>query len=451
MKIVQSLINRIFRDIYLREIVSCGSTVLFIKIFGMLISYISMIYITNYYGAEDFGALTLIISIVFVASIIPKFGMESALVRIIGEVKMTHGRSAIKKIIIKSFLFVLALSSFVSISLYLSSEAISSDILNKDKVNYIELVAIAITPMVIISIIAALFQSLKKMKLYSFLKMTLVHLIFFLTLLVNDFYDLRFDIEDIYVYSIGLSLIVAIFFIYRLDLNLDFIKGNNNLSQPYGLYKILKTAFPMLLASLSFVIMNLTDVLMLGLYTTLTDVGIYSAAQKIATISSVLLIAINSIAAPKIIELYANKDYKSLESLIKQITRLMFYISAPFLLIFIFFPHSVMSIFGEGFTLGVTVLVLMSLSQCVNAISGPVGVILTMTDKQVAFQYVIIISTVLNIILNYILIPRYGIDGAAFATMVSMIFWNLTLVVYIKKKMGFVTIYIPKINYEKKI
>tara|TARA_B100001123_G_scaffold425138_1_gene537620 strand:- start:793 stop:939 length:147 start_codon:yes stop_codon:yes gene_type:complete len=47
--------------------------------------------------------------------------------------------------------------------------------------------------------------------------------------------------------------------------------------------------------------------------------------------------------------------------------------------------------------------------------------------------------------MNILLIPIYGINGAAMASFASIIFWNLVMVLYIKKKFNFFSIYIPKI------
>ena len=66
-----------------------------------------------------------------------------------------------------------------------------------------------------------------------------------------------------------------------------------------------------------------------------------------------------------------------------------------------------------------------------------------MTNNQKVYQYIIILAFIINLILNYILIPIYGINGAAFSSAVAMAFWNLALVIIIKQKLGFWTIYIP--------
>jgi O-antigen/teichoic acid export membrane protein len=81
----------------------------------------------------------------------------------------------------------------------------------------------------------------------------------------------------------------------------------------------------------------------------------------------------------------------------------------------------------------------------VSAISGSVGFILQMTGKQNVFQVILLSAAVINIALNIVLVPIYGISGASFATMTSMIFWNLTAVIYIRLNYGFTSLYFPLI------
>jgi O-antigen/teichoic acid export membrane protein len=65
-----------------------------------------------------------------------------------------------------------------------------------------------------------------------------------------------------------------------------------------------------------------------------------------------------------------------------------------------------------------------------------------MTGKEKVFQNIILAATALNIALNAVLIPRYGINGAAVANMIALVFWNLSSVTYIKFSMNINTLYI---------
>ena len=69
-----------------------------------------------------------------------------------------------------------------------------------------------------------------------------------------------------------------------------------------------------------------------------------------------------------------------------------------------------------------------------------------MTGNQNIYASILLIGALLNIVLNLILIPLYGINGAALASMSSLIVWNLSMVLVVKKKFGFYTFYIPFIN-----
>ena len=78
-----------------------------------------------------------------------------------------------------------------------------------------------------------------------------------------------------------------------------------------------------------------------------------------------------------------------------------------------------------------------------SAICGSVGTLLQMSGNQKYFQNVLIAAAILNVALNYFLIPEFQLLGAALASLISNVFWNVLMVIYIKKKFGFYTIYLP--------
>jgi O-antigen/teichoic acid export membrane protein len=66
-----------------------------------------------------------------------------------------------------------------------------------------------------------------------------------------------------------------------------------------------------------------------------------------------------------------------------------------------------------------------------------------MTNKQVAYQNITLIITLLSLVLNYVLIPKYGIVGAAISTLVTTAIWNITCIVFIKAKLNIITFINP--------
>jgi O-antigen/teichoic acid export membrane protein len=66
-----------------------------------------------------------------------------------------------------------------------------------------------------------------------------------------------------------------------------------------------------------------------------------------------------------------------------------------------------------------------------------------MTGRQKAFQNIIMSASLLNVLLNFLLIPKYGGIGAAIASMASVVVWNIASVIYIKSYLDVVTIHVP--------
>tara|TARA_B100001142_G_scaffold251107_1_gene251330 strand:- start:212 stop:772 length:561 start_codon:yes stop_codon:yes gene_type:complete len=185
---------------------------------------------------------------------------------------------------------------------------------------------------------------------------------------------------------------------------------------------------------------------MLGAMTTAENVGVYHTAFKLSMFAAVALMSINSIASPKFAEMFGKNDIEGLKKVVHQSTKMIFWTSVPLVTIFFIFPEFFLGLFGEEFKIGVTAFIFLSCGRLISSFSGSVGNILQMTGNQNIYASILLIGAVLNIVLNLILIPLYGINGAALASMSSLIVWNLSMVFVVKKKLGFYTFYIPFIN-----
>ena len=110
------------------------------------------------------------------------------------------------------------------------------------------------------------------------------------------------------------------------------------------------------------------------------------------------------------------------------------------------FPDFLLGLFGEEFKVGVTAFIFLSCGRLISSFSGSVGNILQMTGNQNIYARILLLGAILNVVLNLILIPAYGINGAAIASMSSLIVWNLSMVLVVKQRFGFYTFYIPFIK-----
>lgn len=427
------------------DLLKGSSIAFFIKIAGMLFGYITMLFITKNHGAEEWGIYSLCITILSIVILLPKFGFDNSLVRIITELIHDGDKKAIRIIIFKVLTISITISLIVIFILNYFSDYIILGILNQNEISpLIKPISFAVIPMVIIVIIAAMFQALKKTLLFMLFKATVINIIFLLLLIWNKSQAQEFRVFELYVFSVGISFLIGVLIFIFLFKKVSLPSKKENKKYTYKL--IAKTSIPMLFSSSVALFMGWSDILILSYYSTTKDIGIYNSTLKLAAIALISLAAINAVTTPKFAEYYSKKDFKSLKSTVQKSTRMIFYTSAPLLFILIIFSKSILSYFGEEFTIGYLALTYLCMAKFINSISGSVGYIMQMTDQQKTYQNIIIIAFFINLVLNFLLIPKYGFNGAAIASSIAMAFWNITLVFIIRKKLGFWTIYIPFIT-----
>jgi O-antigen/teichoic acid export membrane protein len=179
------------------------------------------------------------------------------------------------------------------------------------------------------------------------------------------------------------------------------------------------------------------------------SVAVYGVAFRFSMGVSITLMAINSISSPKFAEKFANDDIKGMGKIAMQSAKIIFWTTLPLATILLIFPKFFMGLYGSEFLIGFEALRWLIIGRIVNALSGSVGNLMQMSGQQKIYMNILIIGSVINVVLNYYLIPIYGIKGAAISSLVSLSFWNLTMVYMVKRKFGFSTIYIPFLNNDE--
>jgi O-antigen/teichoic acid export membrane protein len=96
----------------------------------------------------------------------------------------------------------------------------------------------------------------------------------------------------------------------------------------------------------------------------------------------------------------------------------------------------VLQISGAEFIQGQTALIILSIGYLVNALTGSVGILLYMTRHIEAYLATTAFAALLNVCLNWLLIPKWGVNGAATATTISMIASSVICAVWVRQKLG---------------
>jgi O-antigen/teichoic acid export membrane protein len=198
-----------------------------------------------------------------------------------------------------------------------------------------------------------------------------------------------------------------------------------------------QSVLPLAIMSGMQLIIQYTDILMLGLFRSADQVGIYRVVIQGGVLVVFGLQAVNMVVAPHFARLYRLGDTATLQRVATAGARASLLTALPVVLAFVFFGDFILrSVFGEPFAAGRTALAIIAVGQLVNAGVGSVGFLLNMTGHERDTARGMAVGALSNVVLNLVLIPPLGMNGAALATAVSMIIWNLLLWYFARRRLG---------------
>ena len=167
------------------------------------------------------------------------------------------------------------------------------------------------------------------------------------------------------------------------------------------------------------------DKVALGHYLNARDVGVYSVAAAVVIYVPLVLQSVNQIFSPTIADLHTRGEHALLSRLFQSLTKWVIGLTTPLAAVVIVFARPIMRIFGPDFAEGWPILVIGTLGQLVNCGVGSVGYLLLMSGNQKRLIKVQVVMAAVMIGLNLLLVPVWGIVGAAVAAAVTNVGMNL--------------------------
>jgi len=374
-----------------------GSFIIFTLLFSLVC--------TRLYGAEIFGEFTYAFTLVQIIMIIPKAGLDSGLMYSIPKNKYKHVSFSFSTNFIIS-LFLIGLSWIVIDDIYIKLMLPLIWLISAEKIFF------------------GIYRSEGRIKEYYFINGFLTMLL--RVLIIIGFYYLTGKNE----YSIAIGVYISFIFSNIMY----FIQNKNKFNKIIFDKAYLKYSFTLVLATMMATLINRVDILMLGNMTTNTDVGIYQITFQVSNVLSSLLLIFNTVFAPEIAKLFHNGKKFEMNRLYIRATRFLTVSSFLITLIIIIGSNFILFIFGSEFVDGQVALILRSLGQFVNVAVGGVWLMLSMTGEPKFQMYANIVAFIINIVLNFVLIPVYGINGAAFASMVTIMFTNIVGYIIVSRR-----------------
>lgn len=167
------------------------------------------------------------------------------------------------------------------------------------------------------------------------------------------------------------------------------------------------------------------DVLLVGTLASSSAAGVYTAAGRYTVVGFMLLGTLIAALGPQVSGLMALKEYDRARAVYQTASLWLTTVGFPIYLACVMFAPVLMRIFGSAFATGAPALVIISLAMLVNMATGPVRMVLMMGGRSGWTACNDAVALVANVGLNLLLIPDYGITGAAIAWAASILITNI--------------------------
>ena len=201
-------------------------------------------------------------------------------------------------------------------------------------------------------------------------------------------------------------------------------------SQIEELRQMLHKSLPFCIGQSVFAINSRVPLLVLAASASETECGAYYTAAMLAGYVSFPLVTINPMISGRAANLYAQSASLKLRQLFQRSAHLCFLLSAPFAGVLLIFGRSALEFFNHLFVVGYPVLVILVISQLANTGAGSVGVLVNMTGNAHIATKVAASSTTIGLCICLVLIPSFGLDGAAIGQATGLIIFNVSLVLF---------------------
>jgi O-antigen/teichoic acid export membrane protein len=404
-------------------------------IFTAASGYFFKVYLARVLGAEALGIYALGITMVGFLSIFNTLGLPQAAVRFVSAYSALGKTKQLGAFIARSTALILILNLLLGAVLLLAGRSVAVRFYHTPALNkYLGLFAFVMlfgTLNTFFGQVLVGYKSVAQRTVITTFVGTSVTILFAVALIIWGFGLWGYILAQVISASLITVLLVAA--VWKLTPRHAF-------SPHIKTFRIEKEAMTFSAVSLGLVflefIMAQADKVLIGFYLNARQLGIYAVAMALVVFVPTILTSVNQIFAPTISDLNARGDYEVLERIFQTLTKWILGLTIPLAAMMVVFARPLMRVFGQDFEVGWVVLVIGTLGQLVNCGVGSVGYILLMSGNERRLIKIHTATALIMIVLNIVLIPRWGIAGAAVGSAVTNVVMNTWTLVDVRRTLG---------------
>lgn len=425
-------------DVHMKEVLRGATIAFIIKAVAAAAHFGFTVLLTRLLGPYGAGMYFQAFTLVTIAAVLGKLGLPNSLVRFTAASAAVEDWAGISMIYHKAFCLALCSSICAGIVLAMIAPWIAVEAFSEPRLgDLIRWMCLAVVPVTLSYLYAHLLKGLRRIaEAVTVESLATPCMSMIGTFLLVPHFGVHGAVSAFTISATSCLLLGLL--LWR-----NAIKPLGMASSQFRTKTLLQSSIPLFWVSVLQLITHYTSTLMLGIWRDSSQVGIFSAANRTATLISFVLIAVNSIAAPKFAALFKQGDLNALRRTAQNSAKLMALVASLPLLVFLILPGWVMSVFGPQFVAGKAALSILSLGQFVNVVTGSVGFVLIMSGHETVMRNITTFVAVINLVANLVLIPSMGLLGAAIATAITLGLQNLLAAEMVWRHLGIWTLPLP--------
>jgi O-antigen/teichoic acid export membrane protein len=418
-------------DRHMEELVKGASIALFLKVIAAGLSFLFNIVLARMLGAEDMGRFLLALSVTAVATVLGLAGLGNTLTRFTAAGASAGDWCAVKGAYRKGIFVALLSSIGAAVLMALASPWLARSVFSDPKLApLLGWMSLAVVPMVLVTLYFQLLKGLKRVRDSIMVVGVLTPL--FALLCVFPMIS-QFGVTGaIWAYCTATMLAAGT----GMAIWHHVTPQMRERAGCFEWSTLFSSCVPLFWTACCQMVLLWAPTIILGILKDSQAVGIFGVANRTAMLTSYILIAVDSIAAPKFSALYSQGDLHSLGRLARSSGKMMTLAACPLLLLFLLVPKWILHLFGPQFSQGSLALSILAIGQFINVATGSVGNILIMCGRERLLRNATAFSAIVTLILSFILIPIWGFIGAAIAASLTLIFQNLLLAGFVWARLG---------------
>ena len=383
-----------------REVLLKSSTSTIVKIVAMGLTFVLSVVLGRILGPDGLGIINLSNQIIQLLLVVLLLGLPNVIIKEVAIARNNSDKNSVGRVMKTAYILAGGISLLIIIPFILSASWISINIFKNERLAIPLTIALAVVlPQVFSRLFSAGLVGYRKIWQSNLVDQGLSVLITLLVLGVCWIMHIDIDvIKAAIAFAVGRIVVTLSVGFYWNSLYRQSFKV------PFEGRRLLYTALPMLLVTATGVISSTVDSVMLGIFSDVTAVGLYTVSAKVALITGFFLQVTNSAIAPKIAALYAEDKLDELQIMLKKVTQGLAIIAIFPLLIYVFGGKYILGLWGEEFESGYWVLIVLSIGQFFNIATGSITSLLNMTGHEKIHGRICLGFLLLNIILKSTLV-----------------------------------------------